>query len=130
MDDDANALEAAEQNPRREYGTIYGVMRAAGGEAALYMLAQLKTRQEPVALLTGDQRMPDRQANSHLFEGLMRSGAAGRSRTAWDAAFTPATTCPAPAGCCRQRGCLESAEEAPSRSVTAAWVSDRVISYV
>ena len=88
MDDDANALEAAEQNPRREYGTIYGVMRAAGGEAALYMLAQLKTRQEPVALLTGDQRMPDRQANSHLFEGLMRSGAAGRSRTAWDAAFT------------------------------------------
>jgi hypothetical protein len=69
VDDDANALETAEQNPRREYGTIYRVMGAAGGQAALYTLAQLKTRPEPVALLTGDQRMPGRPANSHLFEG-------------------------------------------------------------
>ena len=33
-------------------------MRAASGQAALDTLSQLKTRQEPVALLLSDQRMP------------------------------------------------------------------------
>ncbi len=33
-------------------------MRAASGQAALDTLSQLKARQEPVALLLSDQRMP------------------------------------------------------------------------
>jgi len=58
VDDDVNVLEAVVQDLRREYGAGYRVMRAASGQAALDILTQLKTRQEPVALLVSDQRMP------------------------------------------------------------------------
>jgi thioredoxin reductase (NADPH) len=51
-------LEAVVQDLRRQYGATYRVMRAAGGQAALDTLAQLKNRQEPVALIVSDQRMP------------------------------------------------------------------------
>jgi thioredoxin reductase (NADPH) len=53
-----NVLEAVVQDLRRQYGSTYRVMRAASGQAALDTLAQVKTRQEPVALLLSDQRMP------------------------------------------------------------------------
>ncbi|MDR3750205.1 MAG: FAD-dependent oxidoreductase [Terracidiphilus sp.] len=58
IDDDVSVLEAVVQDLRRKYGATYRVMRAASGQAALDTLAQLKTRQEPVALLLSDQRMP------------------------------------------------------------------------
>jgi thioredoxin reductase (NADPH) len=58
VDDDASVLEAVVQDLRRQYGNIYRVMRAAGGKAALDTLAQLKSRDEPVALIVSDQRMP------------------------------------------------------------------------
>ena len=58
VDDDVSVLEAVVQDLRRQYGAEYRVMRAASGQAALDTLAQLKARQEPVALLLSDQRMP------------------------------------------------------------------------
>jgi thioredoxin reductase (NADPH) len=58
VDDDIHVLEAVVQDLRRQYGATYRVMRAASGQAALDTLAQLKTRQEPVALICSDQRMP------------------------------------------------------------------------
>jgi thioredoxin reductase (NADPH) len=58
IDDDVSVLEAVVQDLRRQYGNTYRVMRAASGQAALDTLAQLKTREEPVALLVSDQRMP------------------------------------------------------------------------
>jgi thioredoxin reductase (NADPH) len=58
VDDDISVLEAVVQDLRRQYGQTYRVMRAGSGQAALDTLAQLKTRQEPVALLMSDQRMP------------------------------------------------------------------------
>jgi thioredoxin reductase (NADPH) len=58
VDDDASVLEAVVQDLRREYGATYRILRASGGKAALDTLAQLKTRQEPTALLLSDQRMP------------------------------------------------------------------------
>ena len=58
VDDDISVLEAVVQDLRRHYGSTYRVMRAASGQAALDTLAQLKSRQEPVALLLSDQRMP------------------------------------------------------------------------
>jgi len=58
VDDDVSVLEAVVQDLRRQYGSTYRIMRAAGGQAALDMLAQLKTRDEPVALIVSDQRMP------------------------------------------------------------------------
>src|SRR5271166_6768339 len=58
VDDDVNVLEAVVQDLRRQYGSAYRIMRAASGQAALDTLTQLKTRQEPVALICSDQRMP------------------------------------------------------------------------
>ena len=58
VDDDPSVLEAVVQDLRRQYGNTYRVMRAASGPAALDTLAQLKTRDEPVALIVSDQRMP------------------------------------------------------------------------
>ena len=58
VDDDVSVLEAVVQDLRRQYGATYRIMRAASGQAALDTLAQVKTRQEPVALLLSDQRMP------------------------------------------------------------------------
>lgn len=58
VDDDVNVLEAVVQDLRRHYGADYRIMRAASGQAALDTLTQLQARQEPVALLLSDQRMP------------------------------------------------------------------------
>ena len=58
VDDDVSVLEAVVQDLRRKYGETYRIMRAASGPAALDTLAQLKTRDEPVALIISDQRMP------------------------------------------------------------------------
>ena len=58
VDDDVSVLEAVVQDLRRQYGAEYRIMRAASGQAALDTLAQVKPRQEPVALILSDQRMP------------------------------------------------------------------------
>src|SRR5580658_1912384 len=58
VDDDVSVLEAVVQDLRREYGEAYRVLRAASGQAALDTLSQLKEREEPVALIVSDQRMP------------------------------------------------------------------------
>ena len=58
VDDDVSVLESVVQDLRRYYGAEYRILRAASGQAALDILDQLKTRQEAVALLVSDQRMP------------------------------------------------------------------------
>jgi thioredoxin reductase (NADPH) len=58
IDDDISVLEAVVQDLRRQYGSTYRIMRAGSGQAALDTLGQLKARQEAVALLLSDQRMP------------------------------------------------------------------------
>ncbi|MFP5248454.1 MAG: FAD-dependent oxidoreductase, partial [Acidobacteriota bacterium] len=58
VDDDPSVLEAIVQDLRRQYGETYRVLRAAQGQMALDTLRQLRTREEPVALLLSDQRMP------------------------------------------------------------------------
>ena len=58
VDDDAEVLRAVERDLRREYGNRFRVLRANSGEAALDILRQLMLRNDPVALLLVDQRMP------------------------------------------------------------------------
>jgi thioredoxin reductase (NADPH) len=58
VDDDAEVLRAVERDLRREYGGRFRVMRANSGESALDTLRQLKLRNDPVALMLVDQRMP------------------------------------------------------------------------
>ncbi|HKX28700.1 MAG TPA: FAD-dependent oxidoreductase [Blastocatellia bacterium] len=58
VDDDPEVLRAVERDLRRQYGNRFRILRANSGDAALDALRQLKERQDPVALLLADQRMP------------------------------------------------------------------------
>jgi len=58
VDDDAEVLRAVERDLRRRYAEHYRVLRADSGAAALDALKGLKRRNDPVALLLVDQRMP------------------------------------------------------------------------
>lgn len=58
VDDDASVLEAIIQDLRRKYGPNYRILRAGSGQAALDTCAQLKQREDEVALFLSDQRMP------------------------------------------------------------------------
>src|SRR5579884_2398729 len=58
IDDDADVLRAIERDLRRQYGDRYRVLRADSAMAALETLRQLKLRNDAVALLLADQRMP------------------------------------------------------------------------
>src|SRR5690349_8447931 len=58
VDDDPQVLRAVERDLRQRYADQYRILRADSGESALHALDQLKNRDEPVALLLADQRMP------------------------------------------------------------------------
>ena len=58
IDDDAEVLGAIRRDLRRQYGADYRIVAADTGQAALDALDQLRLRDEPVALLLSDQRMP------------------------------------------------------------------------
>lgn len=59
VDDDREVLRAVERDLRRHYGEKYRVVRAESGSSALDALKKLKLRNDPVALLLVDQRMPE-----------------------------------------------------------------------
>ncbi|MEM8533112.1 MAG: FAD-dependent oxidoreductase [Chloroflexota bacterium] len=58
VDDDPEVLRAIERDMRRQYGSEYRVIRANSGASAIDTLKQLKLRNDAVALLLSDQRMP------------------------------------------------------------------------
>jgi thioredoxin reductase (NADPH) len=59
VDDDAEVSRAVERDLKREYGEDYRVLRAESSAAALDILRRLKERDDAVALLVADQRMPE-----------------------------------------------------------------------
>src|SRR5258708_20608193 len=59
IDDDPEVLRAVERDLRKRYADRYRVMRADSGATALQTLQTLKKRNEAVALLLADQRMPE-----------------------------------------------------------------------
>ncbi len=58
VDDEPTALAAIERDVEHEYGADFQIVSATSGSEALAMLKQLKLRNEAVALLLIDQRMP------------------------------------------------------------------------
>lgn len=58
VDDDPEVLSAIARDLRKHYGRDYRVMRADSGSAGLSVLRELKNRNDPVALVVSDQRMP------------------------------------------------------------------------
>ena len=58
VDDDPEVLAAVERDLRRRYGAKYRVVRADSGTSALSVMEGLRQRNEPVALVVSDQKMP------------------------------------------------------------------------
>ena len=70
VDDDSDVLRAIERDLRSKYGASYRIMSSDAPEAALDLLKQLKVRNDPVALLLADQRMPRMDGIGFLLEGM------------------------------------------------------------
>src|SRR5215468_10318712 len=70
VDDDPEVLRAIERDLRSRYSDRYRVMRAPSGDAALNTLRELKARNNPVALLLADQRMPQMDGVGFLSEAM------------------------------------------------------------
>ena len=79
VDDDADVLRAIERDLRSHYGAEYRVIGSESPEKALDLLKQLKIRNNSVALLLADQRMPHMdgveflQAATHIFPDAKRA---------------------------------------------------------
>jgi thioredoxin reductase (NADPH) len=58
VDDDSDVLRAIERDLRSHYGAEYRVLASDSPHSALDLLKQLKVRNDSVALLLADQRMP------------------------------------------------------------------------
>lgn len=58
VDDDSDVLRAIERDLRSKYGAEYRVIGSDSPQGALDLLKQLKVRNDNVALLLADQRMP------------------------------------------------------------------------
>src|SRR5499427_3875302 len=70
VDDDADVLRAIERDLRAQYGAEYRVIGSDSPEGALEVLKQLKMRNDSVALLLADQRMPRMNGVEFLQEGM------------------------------------------------------------
>jgi len=70
VDDDPEVLRAIERDLRSRYAEHYRVMRANSGNAALGTLRELKARNNPVALLLADQRMPQMDGVGFLSQAM------------------------------------------------------------
>jgi len=70
VDDDPEVLRAIERDLRTRYADRYRVMRANSADTALSTLRELKARNNPVALLLADQRMPQMDGVGFLSEAM------------------------------------------------------------
>lgn len=70
VDDEPQVLNAVIRDLREQYAEDYRILKAGSGEEALKTIEQLKQRNELVALMLVDQRMPD-MSGTELLERAM-----------------------------------------------------------
>jgi thioredoxin reductase (NADPH) len=70
VDDDSDVLRAIERDLRSRYGAQYRIIGNDSPERALELLKQLKLRNDTVALLLADQRMPRMDGIGFLREAV------------------------------------------------------------
>jgi thioredoxin reductase (NADPH) len=70
VDDDPDVLRAIERDLRTKYGAEFRVIGSDSPQAALTLLKQLKLRNDSVALLIADQRMPHKDGVAFLQEAM------------------------------------------------------------
>src|SRR5215469_6960640 len=71
IDDDPEVLRAVERDLRKKYADRYRVVRADSGASAMQALDTLKKRNEAVALLLADQRMPEMSGVEFLNKAII-----------------------------------------------------------
>ncbi|MCC3154066.1 FAD-dependent oxidoreductase [Hymenobacter sp. BT770] len=59
VDDDPQVLAAIVRDLRKEFSEGYRILRVGSGPEALTAIQELKAKEEPLALIIADQRMPD-----------------------------------------------------------------------
>lgn len=70
VDDDADVLRAIERDLRQRYNATYRILRADSGISAIALLRRLQQRNDPVALLVVDHRMPQMNGIETLIEAI------------------------------------------------------------
>jgi thioredoxin reductase (NADPH) len=70
IDDDPDVLRAIERDLRQRYNQTYRILRAESGRSALELLRRLQQRNDPVALLLVDYRMPHMNGIQTLSEAM------------------------------------------------------------
>ncbi len=70
IDDDPDVLRAIERDLRQRYNQTYRILRADSGASALNLLRRLQQRNDPVALLVVDYRMPHMNGIETLSEAM------------------------------------------------------------
>jgi thioredoxin reductase (NADPH) len=70
VDDDPNVLRAIERDLRQKYGSRFRILKTDSGQKALELVKQLKLRNETLALLLVDQRMPQMSGVAFLEQAM------------------------------------------------------------
>ena len=70
IDDDPEVLRAVERDLRRNMSADYRILRSESPSSALGLLKKLRQRDEPVALLLADHRMPGMTGIEFLVEAM------------------------------------------------------------
>ena len=70
VDDDPDVLRAIHRDLRERYANRYRILRADSGQGALDALTELHKRDEAVALLLADQRMPQMNGVAFLSQAI------------------------------------------------------------
>ena len=70
LDDEVQVLNAIERDLRTRYGKDYRIVKATSPTLALEALEQLKKRNDQVALLLVDQRMPEMEGTEFLRQAM------------------------------------------------------------
>ncbi|MCU0226986.1 MAG: response regulator, partial [Bryobacterales bacterium] len=78
VDDDPEVLRSIARDLRKQYGEDYRILRADSGVAALEALEELRQKQEAVALILSDQRMPGMDGVTFLERAAALVGKAKR----------------------------------------------------
>jgi thioredoxin reductase (NADPH) len=68
VDDDSQVVRAIERDLRQKYGKRFSILKAESGQEALKLVKKLKLRNEVLALLLADQRMPQMSGVSLIEE--------------------------------------------------------------
>ena len=68
VDDEPTVLAAVSRDLRSKFGESYRILRAGSGSDALELLAELRRRGDPVAMLIADQRMPGMEGTDYLVQ--------------------------------------------------------------